>query len=66
MLATPRCFERKCKHFTGVVQPDGTEQTEQPACAAYPNGIPPEIAYGNVLHRQPYPKDQGIQYEKAK
>ena len=50
MLATPRCFERNCKHFTGVSQPDGTEESERVVCAAYPEGIPNDIAYGRVLH----------------
>jgi hypothetical protein len=32
-------------------------------CAAFPNGIPEEIAYGPNLHIAPYPGDNGIQYE---
>jgi|TARA_B100001964_G_scaffold237866_1_gene302219 hypothetical protein len=29
-------------------------------------GIPNEIAYGKNLHLKPFPKDSGIQFEKAK
>ena len=65
MLAEPRCWTRKCKHYIGVIQPDGTEMTETNACKAFPNGIPSEIAYGNNLHLKPL-KDQGndIVFEK--
>lgn len=65
MLRTPRCFERQCRHFRGVNQPDETEFTERVVCAAFPDRIPDEIAYGDNLHLQPYPGDQGIQYEKG-
>ena len=64
MLATPRCYERQCRHFIGVSQPDGTELTERVVCAAFPDGIPAEIAYGENLHLGPFPGDQGIQFEK--
>lgn len=50
MIAEPNCYKRKCKHFLGVIQPDGTEMTEKVYCKAYPNGIPSEIAYGNDKH----------------
>lgn len=63
MLAEPRCSLRKCKHFIGVGQKDGTESTEVPICMAFPEGIPPEIAYGKNLHLKPFPGDNGIQYE---
>lgn len=66
MLATPRCFERQCRHFIGVSQPDGTELTERVVCAAFLNGIPNEIAYGDNLHLQPFPGDHGIQYDRSK
>lgn len=46
-------------------QPDGTERTERVVCAAFPDRIPDEIAYGDKLHLQPYPGDRGIQYEKG-
>ena len=50
MLAEPQCWIRKCKHFIGVIQPDGTEMTEINACNAYPEGIPNDIVYGNDKH----------------
>jgi len=46
----PKCWTRKCKHFTGVIQPDGTELSERNACEAFPDGIPDEIAYGDDPH----------------
>lgn len=65
MLTEPRCSERNCKHLIGVKQEDGTEATEVPVCAAFPNGIPQEIAYGDNPHTSPYPGDNGITYEEA-
>jgi hypothetical protein len=47
MIDTPECFKRRCIHYTGVIQPDGTEQTEKPACKAFPNGIPDKIAFAS-------------------
>ncbi len=32
-------------------------------CAAFPTGIPVEIAEGSVVHRREYPGDQGLRYE---
>lgn len=65
MLRDPRCRIRGCKHFRGVEQPDGTEQSEVVTCAAFPDGIPDQIAYGRVLHVKPYPGDNGIQFESS-
>lgn len=62
MLVEPKCFERGCKHFLGVAGDD--EETERPRCEAFPQGIPAEIAYGDELHLEPYPGDNGIQFEK--
>ena len=65
MLAEPTCWTRKCKHYIGVIQPDGTELTETNSCKAFPKGIPVEIAYGNNLHRKPLEgQDNDIIFEK--
>lgn len=66
MLEEPRCSIRKCKHYGGILQPDGTETSERNVCAAFPVKIPDEIAYGSRLHLKPFPGDRGIQYEKEK
>ena len=65
MLPEPRCYQRRCVYFWGVVQSDGTERTEVVACDAFPEGIPDKIAYGTNLHLRPVEGDNGIQYEKA-
>lgn len=31
-------------------------------CDAFPDGIPPEILFGDIRHRVPYPGDHGFQY----
>lgn len=66
MLLESKCYTRKCKHYQGIAQPDGTEATERPVCKAFPNGIPVEIAYGKNTHSKPL-KDQKntIVYEEA-
>lgn len=66
MIQEPNCFTRNCTHFRGVIQPDGTELTERPCCAAYPNGIPDDIAYGKDKHLK-VRKDQNndIIFEKV-
>jgi len=65
MLAEPGCFQRKCKHYIGISQPDGTELSERNVCKAFPEMIPDEIAYGDNLHLKPL-SDQGndIVFEK--
>jgi len=50
MIAAPSCFNRKCKHYLGVIQPDGTELTERHFCHAYPEGIPEDIVDGTDKH----------------
>ena len=65
MLLTPNCFERKCKHFIGVDQPDDTELTERVVCLAFPKAIPVDIAYGDNRHLNPLPgQDNDIIFEK--
>jgi len=66
MLQEPKCFTRKCKHYLGVIQPDGTEMTETNYCKAFPESIPNEIAYGDNDHTKPFPGDNGIQFEEEK
>ena len=66
MLAEPNCFKRHCKHYLGVIQPDGTEMTERPACAAFPEGIPAVIAYGKNRHLKPLPRQGNhLVYERS-
>lgn len=65
-LATPRCYDRNCAHFTGVRQDDGLEETERNVCRAFPDGIPDRIAYGTDLHLVPAPEqDNDTVYEEA-
>lgn len=64
MIIEPTCNKRRCKYFAGVSQPDGTEATERVVCAAFPNGIPDEIAYGDNPHTHPVEGDNGIQFEE--
>ena len=65
MLAEPNCYKRNCKHYTGVIQPDGTELTETNSCKAFPKGIPFEITYGNNQHTKKHPdQDNDIVFEK--
>lgn len=47
----PPCWTCKHKHLTG------------PTCEAFPEKIPDEILTGEHQHREPYPGDNGIQYE---
>jgi len=65
MMREPRCSERNCKHFIGVLQDDVLEHelTEQVVCKAFSQGIPDTIAYGDDLHLKPVRGDNGIQYE---
>jgi hypothetical protein len=65
MLATPNCYNRKCIHFMGISQPDGTELSESVVCKAFPYGIPMEIAYGDNKHFEPIERQgNDIVYEK--
>lgn len=67
MLEEPRCRIRKCKHYRGVIQPDGTEGSETNSCAAFPRGIPNEISYGTNLHSKPLPGQRNkIVYERGR
>lgn len=64
MIKEPKCSQRRCVHFIGVLQPDGTEREERLVCNAFPDGIPSSIAYGDNLHLTPVEGDHGIQYEQ--
>jgi len=67
MIEIPKCHERGCKHYIGVVQPNDEEKGEKPVCSAYPDGIPENIAYGNDKHLQPRKdQDNEIVFEKRK
>ncbi len=61
MLQQPNCSARRCKHYTGIKGKDETDQ--RPCCAAFPDGIPYEISYGDNLHLAPVKGDNGIQFE---
>jgi hypothetical protein len=51
MLAVPECHKRGCIHYAGILSgEDGSEVGERPVCAAFPDGIPDIIAYGDELH----------------
>jgi len=65
MLEEPKCWKRKCKHYLGVIQPDGTEETEMNNCNAFPDGIPYEISYGDNKHLEVFlDQENDIIYEK--
>lgn len=53
MILEPNCRVRKCRYFEGLIQPDGTELFEVVVCAAFPNGIPSDIAFGRNKHTKP-------------
>ena len=67
MIIEPNCYKRKCKHYLGVIQPDGTELSEVNNCEAYPKGIPFDIAYGKDDHlKVREDQDNEIVFEKLK
>ena len=45
-----------CKHMRGSFRTQAT-------CAAFPGGIPQQIASGEVEHTIPVPGDHGIRFE---
>lgn len=49
---SPSCWTCVHKHNDG------------PTCTAYPNGIPDAILTGEERHIEPFPGDNGIQYEQ--
>ena len=55
----PLCWD--CIHFGGYDQARNAA-----VCDAFPNGMPREIFDGHIDHREPYPGDGGIQFERRK
>ena len=75
MLAEPQCFKRRCVNFIGprdtkkISKMRSTVDGVVLVCKAFSKddgGIPRVIGYGNNLHLRSFPKDNGIQFEKAK
>jgi len=65
MILEPNCSKRRCRHYIGIAQPDGTEKSERPVCEAYPEMIPNDIAYGHDKHLKVRPDQKNdIVYEK--
>lgn len=58
--AEANCQYRGCRHYKGIENIRGEMKN---VCVAFPFGIPDEIAHGTELHLQPYPGDNGIQFE---
>lgn len=61
MMSRPRCHERGCSRFRGVI---GDEPDQRVTCDAFPEGIPDEIAYGDDLHLEHVRGDGGLLFEK--
>lgn len=64
LIHESKCDVRSCRHYLGVAYVGEGEAGERHVCAAFPDGIPDEIAFGNNKHLKPYPGDHGIIYEK--
>jgi len=45
-----------CRHFRASI-------VDENVCAAFPDGIPREIFFGQTWHLAPYPGDRGIQFD---
>lgn len=70
MIEEPQCSVRDCRHYRGLKEYDaGEDVTEsfKPVCAAFPDGIPFDIAYGDNRHLEVVPGQKNdIVYEKQK
>lgn len=68
MLLEPNCYRRHCKYYRGVKNDSipFNEAEERNFCAAFPDRIPGEIAYGDNDHSKPL-EGQGndITFEKG-
>jgi len=47
MMSAPKCYDRNCIYYMGH---DHVGDKLIQTCAAYPEGIPDSIAYGDDLH----------------
>lgn len=45
---------QNCKHF---------DHLRRTVCAAFPGGIPLPITWGEIIHTEPFPGDNGIRFE---
>ena len=52
-VAPPICIG--CRHLVGNLM--------EPHCSAFPEGVPWDVLLSKVDHRQPFPGDNGIQFE---
>lgn len=68
VLPEPRCFQRGCVHYRGVVWLGKEERSEANFCNAFSadvGGIPEDITYGDNLHLEPIEgQDNAIVFEK--
>ena len=64
-LEACQCFQKRCKHYGGMIQEDGQAGWRH-TCKAFPDGIPQEIWEGKNQHFEPLPDQENkIVFEKA-
>ncbi len=61
-LKPPICY--KCKHFKIREYYNEAAGEEGWYCKAFPKKIPEEIATGNHDHKEPFPGDKGVLFER--